>query len=565
MIKRLSGHLNQLLTKSEKRKMFLLSIWAIFVSFIEMMALVLILPFIAIVADSSLIKKNEYLNSIYIGFNFESDASFIYLAGILLIVLFLIRSVFNTMYLYQITKFSNLVVANLRGMLFEKDIRLLYTEYANKNIASLTNNILIESNNIYHIIFPVLTIMSESIVFIIVIGLLLYTNFQLSSILFIFFLIVSILVWKIFKASFSHKGKERALVTEQNHRLINESFGNFKYIKLSNIEREISSYFSSNSMKLSIVNTDYMILNSLPKYIFETLGLVIIVLITLYLYSVGSSVLSTIGLYVVSFYRLLPSVNKIINSLNSIKFYEKSFEKIFINLNFSSEVDVSDYKPLNFNSQIVLKNVSFSFGKNKLFNNINLIINKQDKVAFIGDSGSGKTTLVNILTTLIYDVEGNIYIDDIKITGSNRENWRKKIGYIPQDLYLFDGTVAENIIFSTGVYEEKKVIKVLKIAKIYDFFVDKEGLETQVGDNAIQLSGGQKQRLAIARALYNDPEILVLDEATSALDSKIEEEIMRDIYKITKNKTLIIIAHRLSTIEGCNRIIEVKEGELHEK
>lgn len=558
-------YLNILLTPQEKTKMGFLAFLSVFVSLIEMGALILILPFIAIVSDNSLIETNRYLNYMYAFLDMKSYAVFINFIGFSLIALYIVRSVLNTVFLYEITKFSNQVVASVRKNLFYRDIKLLYTSFSTKNTSSLANTIIIEANNIYHIVFPILTIVSEGIIFVLLISLLLYQNFQVSSFLFLFFAIVSFAVLKYFKKYFGVQGKERAVLAEKNSRLISESFGNFKYIKLSNIENKISDQFTENSVKLANTNTLYLVLSALPRYIFETLGLIIIILAILYLYSIGSSVLSTIGLYVISFYRLLPSVNKIINSLNSIKFYEKSFDTIIENLSYPIEEDEKEKQDIAFDSQIELKDVSFSFGAKKLFDKVNLTINKNDKIAFVGESGSGKTTLVNILTTLIYDIEGQLLIDGVVVDQKNCEAWRKKIGYIPQDLYLFDGTVAENVVFGSGVYDESKIIEVLKIAKIYDFFLKKEGLDTLVGDNAIQLSGGQKQRLAIARALYGNPEILVLDEATSALDMATEEDIMRDIYEISINKTLFVIAHRLNTIQGCNRIIKMDNGALNEQ
>ena len=157
--------------------------------------------------------------------------------------------------------------------------------------------------------------------------------------------------------------------------------------------------------------------------------------------------------------------------------------------------------------------------------------------------------------------EGKILIDGTEINTNNLKSWRSKVGYIPQNVYLFAGSVAENVAFGRD-FDEERVIAALKSANIYDFLIQKEGLDTQVGDGGIALSGGQKQRIAIARALYGDPEILVLDEATSALDSEVEAKIMEEIYRVATHKTLLIIAHRLSTIANCNSIYKMQNGSL---
>jgi ABC-type multidrug transport system fused ATPase/permease subunit len=179
----------------------------------------------------------------------------------------------------------------------------------------------------------------------------------------------------------------------------------------------------------------------------------------------------------------------------------------------------------------------------------------------VGKSGAGKSTLVDMIAGLYSPDSGSIKLDGEKISDKNIQSWRTKIGYIPQQVYLFDGTVAENVCFGKEI-NKSKLEDVLKKANIFDFLQAKKGLQTRVGEGGVQLSGGQKQRIAIARALYGDPEVMILDEATSALDNETEKKIMEEMYKISKEKTLIIIAHRLSTIQGCDVIYEVSDGQI---
>jgi ABC-type multidrug transport system fused ATPase/permease subunit len=179
----------------------------------------------------------------------------------------------------------------------------------------------------------------------------------------------------------------------------------------------------------------------------------------------------------------------------------------------------------------------------------------------VGPSGAGKSTLADIIMGILHLSDGQILIDGQKLTYNNLRDWRSKIGYIPQQIYLFDGTVAENVVFGRE-YDEQKLVYALKKSNIYDFLMAQDGLKSRVGEAGIKLSGGQKQRIAIARALYGDPEILVLDEATSALDSKTEDLIMNEIYKINEDKTLIVIAHRLTTIEKCDIVYKVVDGKI---
>ena len=187
-----------------------------------------------------------------------------------------------------------------------------------------------------------------------------------------------------------------------------------------------------------------------------------------------------------------------------------------------------------------------------------------ERVAFVGGSGSGKSTLVALIIGLHRPEKGKIKVDDTLIDDSNIQHWRSQIGYIPQQVYLFDGTVEENVCLGRSVKQDH-LKKVLKQANIFDFLQTKQGVHTLVGEGGVQLSGGQKQRIGIARALYGQSKILVLDEATSALDGETEEKIMNEIYAIGKDKTLIIIAHRLTTIQGCDKVFKLDNGVISSK
>jgi ABC-type multidrug transport system fused ATPase/permease subunit len=188
-------------------------------------------------------------------------------------------------------------------------------------------------------------------------------------------------------------------------------------------------------------------------------------------------------------------------------------------------------------------------------------VQKGEKVAVTGESGSGKSTLIDVLIGVHNPENDVLYVDDVAVTNANIQSWRNKIGYIPQSIYLFDGTVGENVSFGS-VANKDRIIEALKMANIWNFLQERGGIDTKVGEGGIQLSGGQKQRIGIARALYTDPDVLVLDEATSSLDSETEARIMDEIYSLSADKTLIVIAHRLSTVERCGRWIELEDGRL---
>jgi ABC-type multidrug transport system fused ATPase/permease subunit len=360
-------------------------------------------------------------------------------------------------------------------------------------------------------------------------------------------------------------GVIRAKSQAKFYEIINRVFGNFKHVKLQGENRlqDINNDFSKTVNEYAKANTTHTFLNAFPRLFLETSGFSLIILllvVLLYLNQLDISyILPILSLFVLALYRLLPSVNRIVHGYNTLMYYHKSIDIIDKELGTTQENLKNEV--VKFNHKIEFMNVDFSFQDKLILDNITLTINKGEKIAFVGESGAGKSTLVDLLIGLYQSNRGEIRIDNAILDESNLQNWRSQIGYIPQQVYLFDGTIADNVCFGR---ELKRTLleKVLKQANIFDFLQTKQGIDTLVGEGGIQLSGGQKQRVAIARALYGQPEILVLDEATSALDDKTEKKIMGEIYRASQDKTLIIIAHRLSTIKGCDRVWEIKNGTI---
>ncbi|CCF81519.1 Phospholipid-lipopolysaccharide ABC transporter [Helicobacter bizzozeronii CCUG 35545] len=342
--------------------------------------------------------------------------------------------------------------------------------------------------------------------------------------------------------------------------MLTKFFGNFKITKLKDNYNEAYSLFTENSLKTAHANITYQTLQIVPNRLLETIGfslLILAVAYVLYKYGEAQMVLPIISMYALALYRMLPSINKLLNQYHTIFYNQHAINSVYKDLNkpILEEGDL----PLEFNHAITLKNISFAYKtSHPILQNINLTIYKGQKVAFIGPSGCGKSTLIDIIMGIIYPNQGEILIDQERLNAENIRSWRQKIGYIPQSIYLFDGSIADNIAFGSPL-DEERVIEVCKMAHIYDFLCQHQGIDTPVGEGGINLSGGQKQRIGIARALYDDPQILVLDEATSALDTSTETKIMDEIYNIAHGKTLLVIAHRLSTIERCELKIDLSK------
>ncbi|EGK8068471.1 ABC transporter ATP-binding protein, partial [Campylobacter upsaliensis] len=346
---------------------------------------------------------------------------------------------------------------------------------------------------------------------------------------------------------------------------LNTNLNNFKFIKLKTKEESIARLFKEQSEAFSKANITNESINALPRIYLEAVGFCVLVLIVVFLVfkyeSDISNILATISIFVLALYRLMPSANRIISSYHDLIYYRSSLDILFDILQEKEEQNGEE--SLKFTKELRLEKLSFHYeNKPMLFENICFTLKKGEKIAFVGESGSGKSTFVDILSSLLKPVEGQIYVDETLLCEKNIKSYRKKIGYIPQQIYLFNDSIAKNISFGDEI-DENLLKEVLRQANLEDFIKSlKEGVYTKVGDGGSHLSGGQRQRIAIARALYTKPEILILDEATSALDNESEAKIMDEIYKISRDKTLIIIAHRLSTIKNCDKIYRVQNGTI---
>ncbi|KKP24468.1 MAG: Wlab protein [candidate division TM6 bacterium GW2011_GWF2_28_16] len=556
--------LNLLLTKREKNFLGLLFIFSILVSFLETFSISLVMVFASIATNFDIIYTNKYYNFLYNILGCTSCPNFVVLFGVLLILFYIFRAFIITIFTYASNRFSYGRFRHFAVKFFNNYLNFEYKEFTSKNSSKLSKVIISDSSDLTQIIDAILQIFSEGLNVAFIYFALLFVHFKLTLVLSCLLIIKIIFIAKFFSKRIKKAGKERHESSVNVSKTFADSFWNFKIIKLFNTQKIVNKKFDKNCSNLVRVNTLNAILQTFPRLILETVGfssLIAVIVYVVYMYHNATAIIPLVSMYAFAFYRFLPAINKILASYNRLVFFRHTLDSVNEYL-FIEQENLSENK-ITFNKNIKLNNLSFEYNtKSKILNNINLEINKNEKVAFVGESGAGKSTIADIIMGLYKPVSGSIFIDGQLLDSTNIKSWRQKIGYIPQNIYLFDGTVADNVVFGRE-YNENKIIDVLQKANIYNFLLTKEGVNTLVGDGGILLSGGQKQRIAIARALYSDPEILILDEATSALDNQTEEAIMHEIYNLNTNKTLIIIAHRLTTVEGCDKIYKIESSNIN--
>lgn len=559
MQNKITYKLNKLLTRKDKNIVGVLLLLSFVLSIIETIGISAIMPFISMSSNPELIETNKYYKSLYDFFHFTSTNDFIFSLGIALIFFYFFRGFYTVFHGYLMNKFSMNKYKEFADSLYKVYLELPYSSFVNKNSSTMSKIIITEASQLAFLIQSLLVFLSELIVIIMLYIILLMVDIQMTLVLTILIGLKVFFLMKIVTKRIKNKGNDRATLQDKLYRIISETLRNFKVIKFISNQVMLLNEFKKISAKYSKVYISTNTLQLVPRSVLEALGLSMIMAIVIYIVKYdnnAANVIPIISMYALALYRILPAVTRIVGSYNTIAFYIPTVDLVYddLHIQYRNESD----KEIVFNDTISLCNVTFFYtSANRIINNINLELKKNSKIAFIGQSGSGKSTLVDLICGLHSPTDGKILIDGILLNNSNILDWRKKIGYIPQDIYLFDGTIGENISFGRD-YNEKKVIKVLKQTNMYELIMSKDGLDTKVGEAGVQLSGGQKQRIGIARALYGDPEILVLDEATSALDMETEKNIMDEIYKISKDKTLIIIAHRLSTIDKCDIKIDME-------
>jgi len=553
---------NQLLDKKRKLYIIILFFMSIVLSGVETAGVSVVMPFISIASNPDMLDSGNY-KVIYDFLGFESKNGFIISFGLAMIIFYMCRSVYNIFYEYTLNKFSLGTFRYFAEKLFKTYLALSYRVYVQKNPSALANMVNVESSYVSLLLLYLLHTFAEIFTVCLLYLFMILVNWQITVVLTASLVLIVIVVFFTLIRTNRKLGDKRYAANIKLNKIIWEAFNNFKFIKLKGNENEILNSFTSSASKIARTSIISQTLAGVPKNILENFGFSLLVGVICYIlwrYESAAMVIPLISMYALALYRMLPAITRILSHINRIAFSMRSLQRIHDDLNL--ETDKEGCEQVNFTKSIKGKNLWFCYEKGgDVIKDASFEIKLGEKVAFVGESGSGKTTLIDIITGIYHPRQGQLYIDDLLIDNSNIRSWRKKIGYIPQDIYLSDSSVAENVSFGSQPSDEQ-IIQVLKQAKIWDFLTTKEGIYTRVGEGGIQLSGGQRQRIGIARALYNDPEVLILDEATSSLDEGTEARIMDEIYDVSGSRTLIIIAHRLSTVERCSRKIRIEHGRI---
>ena len=560
----------------ERRHLIILMILILIMALLDAIGIASVAPFMTVLMNPALVETNLILNKIYQVFSIfgvENNQQFVLFFGIFIFIFLVASLAFKTIVTFAQIRFVYLQEHTIGKKLIEGYLHQPYIWFLNRNSADLGKTVLSEVKNLVEVgILSMMDLIAKGAVALTIITLLFLVDAKLALI------IGSILggtYWIIFfliKKFANRIGKRRLENNRLRFKWIGEAFGTIKLVKLGGLEKYYIKLFSDYTKNYAQSIASLHVINQLPRFILEAIAFGGIMLIMLYLMIQTSgfiNVLPIIGLYIFAAYRLMPAMQQIYSSLTKLTSAGPSLDKVYEDIKNLKPLNLSqDHYILPFKNKITLKNIHFNYpnASQPTLKNINLSISAKSTVGFVGSTGSGKTTIVDIILGLLEPHKGTLEIDGSVITKKNLRAWQSCVGYVPQDIYLIDDTVASNIAFGTNFDDVniQAVKKAAKIANLHDFIVEElpHQYQTIVGERGIRLSGGQRQRIGIARALYHNPQILILDEATSALDNQTEKAVMNAVYNLSKNITIIIIAHRLTTVKNCDMIFLLEKGEL---
>ena len=541
----------------------------------EIVSLGSVVPFLGILTQPDVLFNSDRMQWFVNLIELKQPSDLVLPLTLIFIISAIISGFLRTLLLYFSIKISNATGSDLSQDVYKKTLFQPYSVHIARNSSEIISGITQKVTAVTSVLTSLITVFTSFFLLLSILGTLVYIDPIIAITSLSTFGIIYALIAIFTKRKLASNSRDVAFEQTQVVQVLQEGLGAIRDVLIDGTQKIYANNYGLSVRKLLKATGDNQFITISPRYAMETIGILLIAGFAYYAFIYEAengginAMFPVLGALALAAQRLLPLLQQIYGNWSGLYGNEKALEEVLHLLNqpMPAYLNLEKTEPLVLKKTIALKNLSFKYADNSplILDDVNFSFEKGSKIGVVGNTGSGKSTLLDLLMYLLKPTNGQILVDDIPLSDFNLRNWQRSIAHVPQNIFLTDGTIAENIAFS--VAEEKInhnfVIDAAKQAKLLDFIETLDDkFETKVGERGVKLSGGQKQRIGIARALYKQSSILILDEATSALDSETEKEIIQVLDNLSENLTTIMIAHRITTLHSCNKILEVRNGKI---
>ncbi len=568
-----------LFTTSEKWRLLALLVAILAMGLVDVIGISSILPFIAVVAQPEVIRTSSVLSTMYAWTGFSNPDRFLFFLGVLALIAVIVSNGVSLFVSWAIVAYSQAIGHSLSVRVLERYLRQPYIFFLDRNSTALMLNATGEVAGVVNgVLIPGMQALSKLALVFCLTLLAIVVEPAIAAIFLVLAGGAYLLLFKVVKSSVTKLGERSQESNRTKFRTATELFGGIKDLMVLGRTDNYLDRFRHASSEFARWQSRQGAVGLVPRYALETIAFGGILVLALYLLATGQKVSEALPLMVLfAFlgYRLMPAFQMIFYGMTQIRFNLPSLELLTREFAQPQDFDgplgserAGTEDVFQFFRDIELREVTFSYPRasSPIVEKFTLRIEKNTTVGLVGETGSGKTTLADIVLGLLQPAHGQLLVDGTPINPGNLRTWQRNLGYVPQQIFLSDDTVARNIAFGLpeSAIDRVRLEEVARIANIHEFVVSQlpQRYDTPIGERGVRLSGGQRQRIGIARALYHDPSVLIMDEATSALDGITEDAIIDAIHTLSHKKTIILIAHRFATVQDCDRIYLLDKGRL---
>lgn len=566
-----------LLTAKDRRNLIIVLVVSLVTSVIDVLGVGSIAPFIAVASNPAIIHENGYLNAAYQFLGYSRELDFLVLLGLLVIGFLMFTSAFKALTRFVIVRFTSQARHRLTMKLMEGYLRQDYPFFLNRNSHEFVKNVTGEvQTTVQGTLMTTVEMIGFSLQLTLFVTLLMSTNPWIT-------LSAAAIVGGVYgviygglRKTMKRLGQNRFDFNHERNRVVSETFWGIKDTKVLGVELSFLKQYEVPSSKLATNESKAELAGDIPKFALEAVafGSIVLFVLVVTVQSGGfQDAAATIGLFAFASYRMIPAMQNLFKALNKMRYTAPAAAKIcqeFEEIAQGRGTIRPALDPMPFVTSLVLKDLAFAYPQSErlVLKGLSLEILRHQTIGFAGPTGSGKTTLIDLILGLLEPTSGSLSVDGVELTPQNKRSWQAIVGYVPQNIYLSNSSIAQNIAFGVDPeqIDQARVEKAAQMAQIHEVVAAlPKGFQTEVGERGVRLSGGQRQRLGIARALYRNPEVLVFDEATSALDNETEAAVMEAVHALSGQLTVILIAHRLSTLKECHRIYLLEGGTIKDQ